>query len=42
MGELNRLLKQYDAMSSIFETELGILPSKETHAYVQQLTQHIS
>jgi LuxR family transcriptional regulator, maltose regulon positive regulatory protein len=42
MGELNRLLKQYDAMSSIFETELGILPSPETHAYVQQLTQHIS
>ena len=42
MGELNRLLKQYDAMASIFETELGILPSPETHAYVQQLTQHIS
>lgn len=42
MGELNRLLKQYDAMSSIFEAELGILPSPETHAYVQQLTQHIS
>lgn len=42
MGELNYVLKQYNVMSSIFETELGILPSPETLAYVQQLTQQIS
>ncbi|MBK8137121.1 MAG: tetratricopeptide repeat protein [Chloroflexi bacterium] len=42
MGELNYVLKQYNAMSTIFEAELGILPSPETHAYVQQLTQQIS
>jgi DNA-binding SARP family transcriptional activator len=42
MGELNSLLKQYNAMSTIFQTELGIKPSPETHAHVQQLTQRIS
>ena len=41
MGELNHVLKQYNVMSAIFESELGIPPSPETHAYVQQLTQHI-
>lgn len=42
MGELNHVLKQYNVMSSIFEAELGIPPSPETHAHVQQLTQNIS
>lgn len=42
MGELSNLLRQYNLMSSIFESDLGILPSPETHAHVQQLTQRIS
>ncbi|MEQ8677807.1 MAG: BTAD domain-containing putative transcriptional regulator [Aggregatilineales bacterium] len=40
MGELNHVLKQYNVMSSIFESELGIPPSPETHAHVKQLTHH--
>ncbi|GIK27263.1 MAG: hypothetical protein DWB44_16230 [Chloroflexi bacterium] len=42
MGELNSVLKQYNVMSAMFQTELGIKPSLETVRHVQQLTQRIS
>jgi len=42
MGELNSVLKQYNVMSHMFQTELGIKPSQETARHVQQLTQRIS
>lgn len=42
MGEVSRVFKHFDLMKSSFMDELGVLPSPETHAYVQQLTRHIS
>lgn len=42
MGELNSVLKQYNVMYHMFQTELGIKPSQETVRHVQQLTQRIS
>lgn len=42
MGEVSRVFKHFDLMKSRFMDELGVLPSPETHAYVQQLTRHMS